>query len=47
LCFWLVERHDHGWLRHIDRAKIFLGSGKRVLAKGRQARFDLSDHGAG
>lgn len=34
LCFWLAERHGHGWLRHIDRSRIFLGSGKRVLAKG-------------
>lgn len=34
LCFWLAERHGHGWLRHIDRTKISLGSGKRMLAKG-------------
>ncbi|MCC5979970.1 MAG: type IV toxin-antitoxin system AbiEi family antitoxin [Salinarimonas sp.] len=34
LCFWLAERHGHGWLRHIDRSRISLGSGKRVLAKG-------------
>jgi hypothetical protein len=34
LCFWLAERHNHGWLCHIDRTKISLGSGKRVLAKG-------------
>jgi hypothetical protein len=33
LFFWFAERHGHRWLNQIDRERISLGSGKRVLAK--------------
>lgn len=38
LFFWFIERHNHRWLNQIDRTKISLGSGKRVLIKG--GKFD-------
>lgn len=34
LFFWFAERHNHPWLKRIDREKIDLGSGNRVIAKG-------------
>lgn len=34
LFFVLAERHNHPWLKHLDRAGVDLGSGKRVLGKG-------------
>lgn len=33
LFFFFADRHQHAWLKHINRDKIDLGSGKRVLAK--------------
>jgi hypothetical protein len=34
LFFFFVDRYHHRWLKHIDRDKIDLGKGKRVLVKG-------------
>lgn len=34
LFFWFAERHQHTWLKQIDRAAINLGTGKRMLVKG-------------
>lgn len=34
LFFWFAERHNHSWLKQIDRSVISLGSGKRMLVKG-------------
>lgn len=33
LFFWFARRHGHRWLKQIDRDRISLGSGKRVLVK--------------
>ncbi|WP_213779649.1 type IV toxin-antitoxin system AbiEi family antitoxin domain-containing protein [Caballeronia sp. dw_276] len=40
LFFFFADRHDHAWLKHLDRSKIGLGSGKRMLVKG--GRLDLT-----
>ncbi|MEE8058822.1 MAG: type IV toxin-antitoxin system AbiEi family antitoxin domain-containing protein, partial [Pseudomonadales bacterium] len=34
LFFFFAERHQHRWLKHINRDKIDLGKGKRMLIKG-------------
>ncbi len=34
LFFWFAERHGHRWLARIDRDRVSLGSGKRMLVKG-------------
>lgn len=34
LFFFFADRHQHGWLKHLDKSKVDLGSGKRVLVKG-------------
>ncbi len=34
LFFFFADRHQHGWLHHIEKNKIGLGKGKRVLVKG-------------
>ena len=34
LFFFFAERHDHAWLKRLDRASITLGVGKRVIFKG-------------
>jgi hypothetical protein len=34
LFFFFADRHEHGWLKHIDRQLIDLGRGKRMLARG-------------
>ncbi len=34
LFFFFAARHQHAWFKRIDRAKVDLGSGKRVLVKG-------------
>jgi len=34
LFFFFAQRHGHKWLRHIDKGKIDLGHGKRVLVSG-------------
>jgi hypothetical protein len=33
LFFVFADRHDHGWLKHIDRSAVDLGSGPRALVK--------------
>ena len=33
LFLWLAERHKYPWLVKLDRARIGMGSGKRVIAK--------------
>lgn len=38
LFFFFADRHNHAWLRHIDRSTIDLGAGKRMLVK--DGRFD-------
>lgn len=34
LLFWFADRHNHSWLKQIDRDKVDLGKGKRMLVKG-------------
>ncbi|MGY3622098.1 type IV toxin-antitoxin system AbiEi family antitoxin domain-containing protein [Bradyrhizobium sp. USDA 10063] len=34
LFFWFAERHNHAWLKQIDRSQVDLGKGKRMLVKG-------------
>lgn len=34
LFFWFAERHNHAWLQKLDRSKIDLGKGKRMLVRG-------------
>jgi len=34
LLFWFAERHNHAWLARLDRSRIDLGKGKRMLVKG-------------
>ena len=34
LFFVLAERHQHAWLRHLDKGKVGFGSGPRALVKG-------------
>ncbi len=34
LFFWYAERHNHSWLTKLNRDKINLGSGNRVIVKG-------------
>lgn len=34
LFLWFAERHNHPWLKQLDRKGIDLGAGKRVLARG-------------
>jgi len=38
LFFFFADRHQHAWLKHLDRATIDLGSGKRMLVK--EGRLD-------
>lgn len=33
LFFFFADRHNHTWLKHLDKSCIDLGSGKRVLVK--------------
>ena len=34
LFFFLAARHDHAWLKRIERERIDLGKGKRLVAPG-------------
>ena len=34
LFFFFADRHQPGWLRHLDRARVDLGKGKRMLVRG-------------
>lgn len=34
LFFWFADRHNYVWLTKLDREKITLGSGNRMIAKG-------------
>ena len=34
LFLWFAERHNHAWLKKLDRAAIDLGRGKRMLVRG-------------
>lgn len=34
LFFFFADRHQHAWLKRLDRAKVDLGTGKRMLVKG-------------
>ena len=31
---WFAERHNHAWLKKLDRSGIHLGQGKRMLVRG-------------
>ena len=42
LFFWFADRHQHAWLKAIDRRKIDLGKGKRMLVRG--GRLDPTYH---
>lgn len=33
LFFWFADRHNHSWLKQIDRDQVDLGKGKRMLVK--------------
>ncbi len=34
LFLWFAERHQHAWLKKLDRSRIDLGRGKRMLMRG-------------
>lgn len=34
LFFWFAERHNHAWLKAVDRSGVDLGRGKRMLVRG-------------
>ena len=34
LFFFFADRHQHAWLKRLDRSKVDLGTGKRMLVKG-------------
>jgi hypothetical protein len=34
LFLWFAERHNHAWLKKLDREGIYLGHGKRMLVRG-------------
>ncbi|MBI1204949.1 MAG: hypothetical protein GC182_20800 [Rhodopseudomonas sp.] len=34
LFFFFADRHQHAWLKHVDRKSFDLGKGKRMLVKG-------------
>lgn len=34
LFLWFAERHNHAWLKQLDRKDVDLGHGKRMLARG-------------
>jgi hypothetical protein len=34
LFLWFAERHEHAWLKQLDRKDVDLGQGKRMLVKG-------------
>jgi hypothetical protein len=34
LFLWFAERHQHAWLKKLDRKEIDLGHGKRMLVRG-------------
>ncbi len=34
LFLWFAERHDHAWLKRVDRQDIDLGHGKRMIVRG-------------
>jgi hypothetical protein len=34
LFLWFAERHHHAWLHKLDRRRIDLGHGKRMLVRG-------------
>jgi hypothetical protein len=34
LFLWFAERHQHAWLKKLDRSRIDLGRGKRMLVRG-------------
>jgi len=34
LFLWFAERHQHAWLKKVDRTRIDLGKGKRMLVRG-------------
>ncbi|WP_262423155.1 type IV toxin-antitoxin system AbiEi family antitoxin domain-containing protein [Brevundimonas denitrificans] len=34
LFFLFAERHDHAWLKHVDRDAVDLGSGPRAIVEG-------------
>lgn len=36
--FFFADRHRHAWLKHVERAAVDLGSGKRMLVK--EERYD-------
>lgn len=34
LFFYFAGRHNHAWLKHVNKSKVDLGKGKRLLARG-------------
>jgi hypothetical protein len=34
LFFFFADRHQHPWLKHLDKAEVDFGTGKRMLVKG-------------
>ena len=46
LFFWFAERHQHAWLKQLDRNGIDLGHGKRMLVRGGKLDRQVQHHGA-
>lgn len=42
LFLWFAERHEHAWLKRLDRRGVDLGRGKRMLVRG--GRLDAKFH---
>ena len=44
LFLWFTERHQHPWLKRLDRNHIDLGKGKRMLVRGGKldAKFKIT-----
>jgi len=44
LFLWFAERHNHAWLKALNRKRIGLGSGKRMLVRGGKldTRFNIT-----
>ena len=44
LFLWFAERHNHAWVKALDRRDIHLGHGKRMLVRGGKldARFNIT-----
>jgi hypothetical protein len=46
LFLWFAERHNHAWLKQLDRRRRDLGTGKRMLQRGGKLDAKFNYHGA-